>query len=130
MIKRHLRYFWNNFTRPRVLSFLLIGTAVVFLTFLTNDNALEISISGLASVFIGIAVNNFTAEETRHKDEIAIRSKVTYASKVLEMAEAKLQYICTQSATGNQQQAEDACKELSQLLGLLKLLLKEEKSLH
>ena len=50
-------------SHSRVFIFIIIGTAIIFLTFVTNDNALEIAISGMASMFIGIGVNNFSSIE-------------------------------------------------------------------
>ncbi|WP_199119376.1 hypothetical protein [Pedobacter sp. ASV28] len=59
--KEKYKEFWVTFKKPGVLLFILGGIAIIFMTFLTENNALEIVISGLASIFIGIGVNNFSS---------------------------------------------------------------------
>ena len=54
---------------PKVWIYILLGVFIMFFTFFTNDNALEIAISGVASIFIGIGVNNFTRVEAQ-RDEL------------------------------------------------------------
>ena len=78
-----LGQFKKMFFRPRVFAFIFTGVGFMFLTFLTHDNALELSISGVASVFIGIGVNNFTAIETEQKDEQKLHRKTQQAIKTL-----------------------------------------------
>ena len=78
-----LGQFKKLFFRPRVFAFIFTGVGFMFLTFLTHDNALELSISGVASVFIGIGVNDFTAIETEQKDEQKLRRKTQQAIKTL-----------------------------------------------
>jgi len=75
---------------PKVIVLILIGTAVMFLTFLTQDNALELGISGIASVFIGIGVNNFTAIETEKKEELRLKLKLQNTINTLIQLQKKV----------------------------------------
>ena len=87
------RHFKKLFFKPRVFAFILTGVGFMFLTFFTHDNALELSISGVASIFIGIGVNNFTAEETEQKDEQKLRRKTQQAIKTLVHIQEKIKKI-------------------------------------
>ena len=70
---------------PKVVIFMLVGIGIIFLTFLTDNNALEIAISGMASVFIGIAVNNFSIIDTHQTDEYKVKSKMAQSLKMMEI---------------------------------------------
>ena len=65
----------------------------MFFTFLTHDNATELGISCIASIFIGIGVNNFTAIETEQKDNQKIHRKTNRAVKELVHIQQKLKKI-------------------------------------
>ena len=65
----------------------------MFFTFFTHDNATELGISGIASIFIGIGVNNFTAIETEQKDNQKIQRKTNRAVKELVHIQQKLKKI-------------------------------------
>ena len=67
----------------------------MFLTFLTNNNPLELGIAGIASIFIGIGVNNFTAIETGQKDELRLQRKTRQAIKTLVHVQEKIKKIQT-----------------------------------
>jgi hypothetical protein len=81
--KKHLHQFWIAFSHPKVFVFILLGAAVIFLTFFTDNNALEIAISGFALVFIGIGVNNFSSFETSMKDRERLKAYVDYSRQLL-----------------------------------------------
>jgi hypothetical protein len=66
--RKYFRQLWKALSHPNVFIFIVIGTGVIFLTFLTDNNAVEIAISGFASVFVGIGVNNLSSFETSAKD--------------------------------------------------------------
>lgn len=66
--KKHFQQLCQSFRHPRVYFFIIAGTCIIFLTFFTNNNAFEIAISAIASVFIGIGINNFTSLETYLKN--------------------------------------------------------------
>ncbi len=87
---RHLK---ESFFKPRVFAFILIGVGFMLLTFFTHDNALELGISGIASIFIGIGVNNFTAIETEQKDNERLNRKTQLAIKTLVHIQDKLKKI-------------------------------------
>lgn len=69
-LKQGYQRFLNIFLHLRVAGFIAMGFGTIFLTFLTEDNALELVISGIASVFIGIGVNNYTVIEDRQKKNL------------------------------------------------------------
>jgi len=77
------RRFSMVFFKPKVFAFILTGVGFMLLTFFTRDNALELGIAGIASIFIGIGVNNFTAIETEQKDEKRLNHKTQQAIKTL-----------------------------------------------
>lgn len=85
-----LKIFIHRLLQPKTGIYILLGVLIMFFTFFTNDNALEIAISGIASIFIGIGVNNFTQVETHEKDEAEKVQKVGMAIKVLEHTKQKL----------------------------------------
>jgi len=88
--KKHFQQFWAAFSHPKVFVFITLGAAVIFLTFFTDNNALEIAISGFASVFIGIGVNNFSSFETSFKDREKLRSYVNHSKQLLQMTRSKI----------------------------------------
>ena len=75
---------------PRVIVFILTGIGVMLLTFLTQNNAFELGIAGIASVFIGIGVNNFTAIEAEKKDERRLHRKIQNTIKTLTQIQVKI----------------------------------------
>jgi hypothetical protein len=126
----HKNHFINpgkGFAHPRAYMLILIGIGIIFLTFLTTNNALEIVISGIASVFIGRGVNNLSVLETHQKDQQKIKSKVGHSLKVLEMAAIKLDNIQSDLSAENYQQAMYASTELKQFMSLVTQLLTEEE---
>jgi hypothetical protein len=130
MLENHFRKFWQNFSKPYVFVFILIGTGVIFLTFLTNDNALEIAISGFASVFIGIGVNNYTSSQTHYKDERIIKRKAEHALQLLKITEDKITCIKDEMIAGDNEEAQKDFRELTEYIHLLKQLLIDEESLN
>ena len=130
MLNTKIKQLQKGFLHPRVFIFILVGTGIIFLTFLTDDNALEIAISGIASVFIGIGVNNFSSLETHQKDEQIIKAKVGHSLKVMEMAHAKIENMETDLTAGNYQQAKANLRDLKQLTSLVTQLLIQEELLN
>lgn len=127
--KRHIFHYCRMLIHPKVIPFIIIGTAVIFLTFLTTNNALEIVIAAMASIFIGIGINNFSALETRHKDEMIIRKKVANALQLLSLIHQKTARIEHHSANGNRELARANFDELITMLDLLRNLLLDEEHL-
>ncbi len=84
---RHFRKVCFN---SRVSVFIFTGVGIMFLTFLTKDNPLELGIAGIASIFIGIGVNNFTAIETEQKDERKLNRKTQRAIETLQHIQVKI----------------------------------------
>jgi len=126
-LNKQIRFFLRYFFHPRVFIFILIGTVVIFLTFLTSNNALEIAISGIASVFIGIGVNNLSALETHIKDEQKLKSKTEHSIKMLEMVRSQITRIHTDVKTGNYQNIKAEFEELEHFLNLSIGFMKKDK---
>ncbi|MBC7937459.1 MAG: hypothetical protein H7Y86_19100 [Rhizobacter sp.] len=129
-LKNHFLYFKKAFFHPRVIIFMLIGTAVMFLTFLTDDNALELAISGMATVFIGIGVNNLTSLETHAKDEQKLKSKMGHTLKVMEIVQSRIKIIHQELNKENCFKMKTELGELEQILSLSIGLIKDEDSLN
>jgi hypothetical protein len=87
------RHFRKTFLNPRVAGFILTGVGIMFLTFFTNDNPLELGIAGIASIFIGIGVNNFTVIETEQKDERKSSRKTQRAIEMMQHIQVKIKKI-------------------------------------
>jgi ABC-type uncharacterized transport system permease subunit len=109
--------------------FILTGTAVIFLTFLTNDNALEIIISGIASVFIGIGVNNFSAFETHLKDEKKLKLKISHSLKIMEITKSRIKSIHQLLNKGTCQKVKNELAELQEIISVSINLIKDEDNL-
>lgn len=129
-IHHSARYFLKNFFHFRVIFFMLTGAAVMFLTFLTNDNALEIAISGMASVFIGIGVNNLSSLETHLKDEQKIKSKTGHLLQVMEIISSQISRLAKETGNESSSKIKDELTELEQLISLGIQLIKEDISIN
>lgn len=92
-VRNFIRHFQKVFFHSRVFIFILAGTLIIFMTFFTSNNALEIAISGIASVFIGIGVNNFTSFETHLKDEQTIKSKMGHGIKLMNVIHSRIKQV-------------------------------------
>ncbi|MBS1927712.1 MAG: hypothetical protein IT254_01650 [Chitinophagaceae bacterium] len=130
MFKKQFLRGWRVFINPGVGLFILLGTGIIFLTFFTENNALEIVISGVASIFIGIGINNFTTLETRINDERVIKLKVAHALQVLDMIREKVKSMQQHTQYGDTEMGKINFTELESLLLLLRALLHEEENLH
>lgn len=119
--KNKILRFRKIFFHPRVFSFILTGTIIIFLTFLTTNNALEIAISGIASVFIGIGVNNFTSIETACLDLQKQKHKDRQLKAMLELIQEKSIHIQTETSGNAAHEAE----ELRKITGIAILLLND-----
>ena len=111
------RQFRKVFFKPRVFVFILTGIGFLFLTFLTDNNALELGIAGIGSIFIGIGVNNFTAIETQQADKTKLNRKTQYAIKTLLHVQAKLEKLKT-LALGNPQMIRAEIEEMCDYIEL------------
>jgi len=128
-LKSSLKKFSMAFTHPRVFIFVILGTAIIFLTFLTDDNALEIAISGIASVFIGIGVNNYSSIEIQFKDEQKLRSKINNAVKILELLYNRIHQNIALLNSGDHLLAKTEIKELQKFIQVSIELLQEDARL-
>ncbi len=95
--KLHILYALSNILHPRVLIFMLSGITIIFLTFLTSNNAIEIAISGIASVFIGIGVNNYSMIENHLKEERLVKKKTGQSAHILRVTQAMIRDLNTEA---------------------------------
>jgi hypothetical protein len=86
----YIFYALSNILHPRVLIFMLSGIVIIFLTFLTSNSAIEIAISGIASVFIGIGVNNYSMIENHLKEERLVKKKTGQSAHILRVTQAMI----------------------------------------
>lgn len=121
---------WEAFRHPRVFLFILAGALIIFLTFLTRNNALEIAISGIASVFIGIGVNNYTSHETHLLDERKQKSKSDELLRVMEITKSKIGRLTNEMEGENHSKIRQEVEELDLLINHGIQLIKEGGSLH
>jgi hypothetical protein len=75
---------------------MLSGIAIIFLTFLTSNNAIEIAISGIASVFIGIGVNNYSMIENHLKEERLVKKNKGQSAHILRVTQAMIKDLNTE----------------------------------
>lgn len=85
--------------------------------------------SGTASVFISIGVNNLILFKTHLKDEQKTRIKFGYFIKVMAMVNSKIENQAALNA-GNYQHVVYDLTKLKQFMTLMKQLLLEEESLY
>jgi ABC-type uncharacterized transport system permease subunit len=115
-IRKHFINFWQTFFHTRVVVFIFIGAGIIFLTFLTRNNALEISISGVASVFIGIGVNNFSMLETREKDQQKLKAKMLHYINTLEFIRSRISSLEDEAGVKPTEKQKQELTELEQLI--------------
>jgi hypothetical protein len=128
-LKKNIQKFTRSFLHPRVFIFVIMGTAIIFLTFLTENNALEIAISGIASVFIGIGVNNYSLVESRDKEEQKLKGKINNAIKLLELLHNRVCQNMVHLHNGDHHLAGSELKELEKLIKVSIELLQEDSLL-
>lgn len=114
---------WDALRTPRVFVFFVTGVVVIFLTFLTNNNAIEIAISGIASVFIGIGVNNFTSIQGKLEEENLQKQRGQYATKVLDLMQTRTRHASQALQPPDRSALQTDLQEMEQLIGLLRDLL-------
>lgn len=125
-VRNHFPHFKKAVLHPRVFIFLIIGGGVMFLTFLTQNNALEIAISGIASIFIGIGINNLTSLEVHLKDEKKLKSKMKHILNLLEIIQARLKIIHEELDTDDKHKIKAELAALQQTINLGAELIKED----
>ena len=126
LVNKSFHHFWQTFLHRRVFIFILTGTAIIFFTFLTNNNALEIAISGIASVFIGIGVNNFSSFETHLKDEKKLQTKIGHSLKVMAMVKKRISRLSDELGTEGCFKIKKELIEIEEFMNLGISLIQEE----
>ena len=129
ILKKSFKKFWRTLLHPRVIIFMLVGIGIIFLTFLTDDNALEIAISGMASVFIGIAVNNYSIVDTREEDNKQLKHKIRRSLEMMEICVSDLKRINSEEISGITQRYRDELANLQRCIELAIELIKEAGSI-
>jgi len=125
-LNRQNRFFQRNFFHPQVSFFVVTGICVIFLTFLTNDNALEIAISGIASVFIGIGVNNFSSLAIRINDNQIFKNKLGHSIEMLRMVKSQIAIISAEVKQGKYHNVNPKFDELEKFMDLSIKILGDE----
>ncbi|MFT3678059.1 MAG: hypothetical protein QM781_19360 [Chitinophagaceae bacterium] len=128
-VRKPFRHFWYTLCKPGVFIFIVIGALIIFLTFLTTNNALEIAISGLASIFIGIGVNNFTTQKTHDADELQLQKNHARSLKLIELLLLRMKAAHRHLYFNHTDYLEDDFAELDRLLEMLQQLLEPEEHL-
>ena len=123
-----LKRFIRQLVLPKTGIYILLGVGIMFFTFFTTDNAMEIAISGVASIFIGIGVNNFTQAETHEKDKAHQQQAALLAIKILEHAKTKAAN--TAVLLGENITPATAQQQLTELKDYLELSIEEIKSMQ
>ncbi len=118
MIKRKIKLFFEHFFKSNVVVYFLIGIAIIFLTFLTDNNSIEIAISAIASVFIGISVNNLSAHEASHKITLNVQKKINQSVKMLSVIQEKLNRLHEDIETSSK---ENISKDFEELKAFMKI---------
>ena len=77
---------------------------------------MEIAISGFASVFIGIGVNNFSSFETSLKDRERLKAYVDHSRQLLEMTKSKIARL--QSEVSDRKNGKEGLIEIEKLISL------------
>ena len=113
-----LTFFWKSFFHFRVLGFLLIGIGVMFLTFMTLNNAFELMISAVASVFIGIGVNNYSSMYTHLQDERKRRSATRHSIRFMKLMQNRISLMKDHCETERMDLLRQDLVQLEEAIGL------------
>jgi hypothetical protein len=125
----HIRHFLLNFLHPRVYIFIVAGTGIIFLTFLTSSNAVEIAISGAASIFIGIGVNNLSALEIQSKDGQKLKIKIAHAIRIMQLLENRVKQNIDHADNDRQELLKEELRDLHTFIQVSIELVKEDSHL-
>jgi len=128
ILNKSHRFFLRNLFHPRVFIFILVGIGVIFLTFLTSDNALEIAISGFASVFIGIGVNNFSSLETHKIDVQKFKVNIGYSIDMLLIVKSQIALINNEVKAGKYGSIRTEFDDLEKFIDLSIKIVKDEQN--
>lgn len=116
-------------SEPKVFGAILFGMGVMTLTFFTDNNALEIAISGIASIFIGIGVNNFSIYQTHAADEKTVYEKIDRSLIIMEIIKTKIKNLNSIPQIENNTKLQNEVTEINQLIILGIKLMKDAEIL-
>ena len=122
----HISYALSNILHPRVLVFMLSGITIIFLTFLTSNNAIEIAISGIASVFIGIGVNNYSMIENHLKEERLVKKKTGQSAHILRITQAMIRDLNAEATSHETENLKSEIDKIDQFIRLGIQLIEED----
>jgi hypothetical protein len=122
----HINYTLSNIIHPRVLIFMLSGVAIIFLTFLTSNNAVEIAISGIASVFIGIGVNNFSMIENHLREERLVKKKTGQSAHILRVTQTMMNELHAESESHETKDLKSEIDKIDRFISLGIQLIEED----
>jgi hypothetical protein len=115
-----------NILHPRVLIFMLSGIAIIFFTFLTSNNATEIAISGIASVFIGIGVNNYSMIENHLKEERLVKKKAGQSAHILRATQTMIRDLNREAKSNETENLKSEIEKIDRFIRLGIQLVEEE----
>ena len=126
--KKHFIAFCQKFFHARVIIFVFIGTGIIFLTFLTNNNAAEISISAVASIFIGIGANNFSSLETNENNRRKQHLKKLCVIQTIELLQSRINKLNNNANSKPVEELRQDLFELEKLITITLTLISEHDS--
>jgi hypothetical protein len=124
--RRHIIHTLSNILHPRVLIFMFSGIAIIFFTFLTSNNALEIAISGIASVFIGIGVNNYSTIENHLKEERIIKKRMGQSAHILRVTHTMINDLNTNTRASEKENLKVEIEKIDRFIKLGIQLIEED----
>jgi hypothetical protein len=123
-----IMYTMSNILHPRVFIFMLSGIVIIFLTFLTTSNAVEIAISGIASVFIGIGVNNYSMIENHRKEDRQVKMKICQSVHILQVVNSMIADLKTEAEPPNAENIQSEMVKIDRFIRLGIQLIEERAS--
>ena len=122
----HIIYALSNILHPRVLIFMLSGITIIFFTFLTSNNAIEIAISGIASVFIGIGVNNYSMIENHLKEERLVKNKTGQSAHILRVTQTMIKDLNVEAKSNETEYLKSEIEKIDRFIRLGIQLVEED----
>jgi hypothetical protein len=105
---------------------MLSGITIIFFSFLTSNNATEIAISGIASVFIGIGVNNYSMIENHLKEERLMKKKTGQSAHILRVTQTMIKDLNVEAASHETEYLKSEIEKIDQFIRLGIQLVEED----
>lgn len=122
-----IKHTLTNIGHPRVFIFMLLGITIIFLTFISSNNAVEIAISGIASVFIGIGVNNYSTIENHLKEERRSKMKTGQSAHILRVTDTMIEDLHAEVDSLKEENIKSAFEKVQRFIRLGIQLMEEDE---